>query len=164
MDASLCTFPAFSLGSTNAMVEKPARWPYLLPFEAMYPGQGGFVEPSEPYGSVGGMHLGSADMKYTAFRPCFSLISGVSNTGCLCLPFSVLVLWGSPLSAYKSDILDPRSGSLVNKKLVKEKQRWNTRTHGENGHLFALPTLSRVSRTNLARRPKWRPARGALAL
>ena len=40
--------------------------------------------PSEPYGSVGGMLLGSADILYKVFRPCFGLISGISNTGLGC--------------------------------------------------------------------------------
>ena len=67
MGATLCTFPAFSLVSTNAMVESPHGGPHLFLFVAVFLG---------------------------AFRPCFGLISGVSNTGRLCLPFSVLVLRG----------------------------------------------------------------------
>ena len=38
MGASLCTFPAFSLGSTNAMVDNPRGGPQLLPFVAVYLG------------------------------------------------------------------------------------------------------------------------------
>ena len=65
--AMLCAFPAFSLGSTNVMVESPHGGPHPFPFVAVFPG---------------------------AFRPCFGLISGVSNTGLLSLPFSVLVSRG----------------------------------------------------------------------
>ena len=51
--ASICTvpYPAFSLGSTNAMAESAHGGPHLLPFVAMFLG-----------GSVGGMQLGSADI------------------------------------------------------------------------------------------------------
>ena len=36
--ATLCTFPAFSLGSTNAMVESPHGGPHLFPFVAVFLG------------------------------------------------------------------------------------------------------------------------------
>ena len=71
------SYPAFSLGSTNAMVESPHGGPHLFPFVTVFLG---------------------------AFRPCFGLISGVSNTGRLCLPFSVLVLRGVPTVRVQSDI------------------------------------------------------------
>ena len=43
-------------------------------------------------------------------RPCFGLISGVSNTGLLRLYFSVLVLGGCPLSAYNRTSPIPGQG------------------------------------------------------
>ena len=66
--ATLCTFPASSLVPKNAMVDNPHGGPHLLTLRSCVSGcktspePGGFVGPSEPYGSVGGMHLRSADI------------------------------------------------------------------------------------------------------
>ena len=77
MGATHCPFPAFCLVSTNAMVEGPHGGPHLFPFVAVCPG---------------------------AFQPCLGLISGVSNTRRLCLPFSVLVLRGKCTVGVQSHI------------------------------------------------------------
>ena len=68
--------PLSALFPKNAMVNNPHGGPHLLLFVAVYP---------------------------SAFRPCFGLISSVSNTGCLCLPFSVLVLRGKSIVRVRSD-------------------------------------------------------------
>ena len=75
------------------------------------------------------MHLRSADIYYKAFRPCFGLISGVSNTGRLCLPFSVLVLRGKCTVRVQSHL--PQSPVKVISRLSAQNRLSLVRNPGE---------------------------------
>ena len=69
--ATLCTFPAFSLVYTNAIVDNPRGGPHLLPFVAVYPGAydgGSGISPISFLNPGGWMPWESFALRFLIFR------------------------------------------------------------------------------------------------
>ena len=92
--ATLCTFPALSLVSTNAMVDNPHGGPHLLPFVALYPGaydEGSGISPMRSLDPGGWMPWESFALRFLTFwtavhRPPILPLSRFDSPPALTLP------------------------------------------------------------------------------